>query len=183
LKRASHALSRGNPALAAILVAQSGLQKLDADERITFRLFAAEKLLDAGVDPPAPRSALIVIKCEVESCAPGETMNGCNSSILRRLPILLNALCLVVAASSCATGTETRQMNRSDAIDVARAYIASRMPEFDFINTKNYDGFVIDEGSSWGVGFMPTGVTTTGGTPEFTVDKKSMAVIKVKMAQ
>ena len=53
IKRASHALSRGNKTLAAMLLAQAGLQKLNEDERIAFRLFAAEKLLDAGVVPRA----------------------------------------------------------------------------------------------------------------------------------
>jgi hypothetical protein len=51
LRRASVAFSRGNRAQAAILFAHIGLPRLDEDERIGFRLFAAEKLLDAGVAP------------------------------------------------------------------------------------------------------------------------------------
>jgi hypothetical protein len=51
LRRASLSLARGNRPLAAILVAQAGLPRLEEDERIGFRLFAAEKLLDAGVTP------------------------------------------------------------------------------------------------------------------------------------
>jgi len=51
LRRASLALARGNRPLAAILVAHSGLSRLEEDERIGFRLFASEKLLDAGVTP------------------------------------------------------------------------------------------------------------------------------------
>jgi hypothetical protein len=50
LMRASKALGGRNPALAPILIAQSGLGRIDEDERTAFRLFAAEKLLDAGVD-------------------------------------------------------------------------------------------------------------------------------------
>jgi len=49
LRHASKALSSRNSALAPILMAQAGLGRIDEDERTAFRLFAAEKLLDAGV--------------------------------------------------------------------------------------------------------------------------------------
>jgi hypothetical protein len=51
LRRAAKALARGEAALAGIHVAHAGLEKLDQDEGIAFRLFAAERLLDAGVSP------------------------------------------------------------------------------------------------------------------------------------
>jgi hypothetical protein len=51
LRRAAKAMARGDRALAAIHIAHSGLQKIDEDERTAFRLFAAERLLDAGVSP------------------------------------------------------------------------------------------------------------------------------------
>lgn len=53
LRRASKALAGRNPALAPILIAQIGLGPLHADERVAFRLFAAERLLDAGLAPHA----------------------------------------------------------------------------------------------------------------------------------
>jgi hypothetical protein len=51
LRRAAKAFARGDQALAAIHIAHTGLAKIDEDERIAFRLFAAEQLLDAGVGP------------------------------------------------------------------------------------------------------------------------------------
>ena len=51
LRRAAKAMARGDRALAAIHIAHTGLQKIDQDERTAFRLFAAERLLDAGVSP------------------------------------------------------------------------------------------------------------------------------------
>ena len=53
LRRAAKATARGDTALAAIHLAHSGLPKIDADEGTAFRLFAAERLLDAGVGPRA----------------------------------------------------------------------------------------------------------------------------------
>ncbi len=51
LHRVSKALSGRNPALAPILLAQGGLERIETDERVAFRLFCAEKLLDVGVTP------------------------------------------------------------------------------------------------------------------------------------
>jgi len=51
MKRASQALSRGDRPLAGMLIAHIGLPRLDEDERIAFRLFAAERLLNASVSP------------------------------------------------------------------------------------------------------------------------------------
>lgn len=51
LRRAAKALAGRNPTLAPILIAQAGLGSLDADERVAFRLFAAERLLDTGLAP------------------------------------------------------------------------------------------------------------------------------------
>lgn len=51
LRRAAKAMARGDRTLAAIHVAHTGLEKITADDNTAFRLFAAEKLLDAGVAP------------------------------------------------------------------------------------------------------------------------------------
>jgi hypothetical protein len=51
LRRAAKAYARGDKALAAMHIAHTGLRKIDEDERTAFRLFAAERLLDAGLCP------------------------------------------------------------------------------------------------------------------------------------
>jgi hypothetical protein len=51
LRRAAKAMARGDRALAAIHIAHTGLEKLDQEECIAFRLFCAERLLDAGMAP------------------------------------------------------------------------------------------------------------------------------------
>ena len=51
LRRAAKAMARGDKALAAIHIAHTGLPRIDRDEGTAFRLFAAERLLDDGLDP------------------------------------------------------------------------------------------------------------------------------------
>jgi hypothetical protein len=51
LARAAKAIAHGDRSLAAIHIAHAGLEKIGADEHTAFRLFAAEKLLDAGATP------------------------------------------------------------------------------------------------------------------------------------
>lgn len=51
LHHVSKTLSGRNPTLAPILITQAGLGRIDETEQVAFRLFCAEKLLDARVAP------------------------------------------------------------------------------------------------------------------------------------
>jgi len=101
--------------------------------------------------------------------------------------ILLNCaqfgLVAAMLTACSADGNGMHDMSKSDAIQAARKYIADRMPDFAFVNAQNYDGYAVDEGASWGVAFMPHGVSSTGGTPEFTIDKKTLHIVDVRMSQ
>lgn len=74
-------------------------------------------------------------------------------------------------------------MSSTDAIRVAREYIAAHMPDFAYVNSQHYDADAIDRGLSWGVVFSPPGVLKTGGTPEFTVDKRTLKILDVQMSR
>lgn len=89
LRRAAKAMARGDRALAAIHVAHGGLEKIAADETTAFRLFAAERLLDAGVAPrelmtglgldPWPLDALVKFDSDQPRDGHGRWTDGGNN--------------------------------------------------------------------------------------------------------
>lgn len=83
--------------------------------------------------------------------------------------------------AACAERQETIAMGRSEAIEVARKYVTERMPHDSYV--LQYDPVVVDLGTFWGVSFEQRGTKATGGTPEFYIDKQTMSVVKVQMAQ
>ena len=80
-----------------------------------------------------------------------------------------------------AADTDMKQ-DEAKAIQAAMEYVNSHLPrEREKLNL--YEPFVLDEGNYWGVSFQPPGQLTTGGVPEFKIEKGNYKIIEVRRAQ